>query len=242
MSSPSTAAASTLATDGSLASSKANADDPPGSSSDSIHTLPSTETEGALPSSGPIGGVGALPGPITEEGVALLPEERVNPDPLHLDDSQATSGTPTNESNIAPQPPSAAFNTLRLDDPNTNDREPKAAETLAPGSALSPSTLPSHGTEVPPPSSASPASGSASIPVPPSTPVPKSKAPPSSSSSFSSGTNGKKEKVSLMDKIKGEVKIFSGKMANDEAKVEAGKALKNGTGPGGRASPGKKWE
>ena len=73
------AAASNIAEGSSIARAKAKetlTSNAPGSLSNNIHTLPSTETEGTLPASGPMGGVGALPGPNTEEGVALLPEER----------------------------------------------------------------------------------------------------------------------------------------------------------------------
>lgn len=39
-------------------------------------TLPSQDKQGQLPYIGPVGGVGALPGRVSEEGVALLPEEK----------------------------------------------------------------------------------------------------------------------------------------------------------------------
>lgn len=39
-------------------------------------TLPSQDKHGQLPYSGPTYGVGALPGTVSEEGVALLPEEK----------------------------------------------------------------------------------------------------------------------------------------------------------------------
>lgn len=87
------------------------------------------------------------------------------------------------------------------------------------------------GTDVPPLTSLSTSapgtSVGMSIPLPPPPPLPTT--PPSSSSSISmSAANVKKEKASFLDRLKGEVKILSGKMANDGARVEAGKALKNG--------------
>lgn len=39
-------------------------------------TLPSQDKQGQLPFSGKMDGVGALPGGVDEEGVAVLPEER----------------------------------------------------------------------------------------------------------------------------------------------------------------------
>lgn len=45
------------------------------------------------------------------------------------------------------------------------------------------------------------------------------------------GSEGVSKKPSLMNKIKGEMKVLSGKMSNNDEKVEQGKALKSGSQP-----------
>jgi len=194
-------------------------------------TLPSQEEQGALPSTGlgPTGGVGALPGRLSETGVALLPEEKANPDPL----ATASSEYATAKQNTIVASPYHSDSPYA--DTNANAVKPPAgapgASTGAAGGVthkaaetaekVKDKALPSHSTSTPhDTTSDTPAHHDSSSPAPSST------ARDDTSSLESPG--GTPKKVGLMAKIKGEVKILSGKMGHNEDKVEAGKALKTG--------------
>jgi hypothetical protein len=173
-------------------------------------TLPSQDKQGQLPYSGPTGGVGALPGTVSEEAIAILPEEKgmwphrhltksanfvyqVNPDPLAGSEfgSAERNTTPTNpyypdspysnvEANAVQQPKSTAA-----------DIEDKAEKAEGVKEKIAPSTGDLSGSD--------------------------------------KSANGAPKKSGFMDKLKAQSKILSGKISNNPNKVAEGQALKSGT-------------
>ncbi|KAF8310701.1 hypothetical protein DL93DRAFT_2084304 [Clavulina sp. PMI_390] len=163
-------------------------------------TLPSEDVQGQLPLSGRMDGVGALPGGVNEEGVALLPEEKAHPNPLAT--SEIAAGK-TNETLASPYNESSPYS-------NPEDN------TIA-----QPSTAPGVSTK-------DKMEGKAEDLKNKVTPSKTTESTDTTTSEESTDSTGKK-KVGFMSKLKGQSKIISGKLGGNTDKVEEGRAIKSGS-------------
>ncbi|KAF8317527.1 uncharacterized protein EI90DRAFT_3085033, partial [Cantharellus anzutake] len=211
-----------------------------------VDMMPVKETA-TLPSGdkgqGPMGGVGSLPGGRDEEGVALLPEEKAHPDPTLVDNAGAKRNihlvspydteSPYSdvEANKIAAPPSApapiglAGKAAHLaqsvgasgvgskfqeaDESHRFKGEEKVHQRIVTGAVdTSLSSTGGHPEKVNVQSSDQTKGGQ-----------------------DSASSDETRKKPSFMDKLKGEAKIFSGKLGKNEEKVEEGRALKMGVSP-----------
>jgi len=150
------------------------------------------------------GGVGSLPGGKDEEGVAMLPEERKS------EEQTRDSSDQTPERKGEGYTPTAAYARGQARDTGT--------ENVTPFSSTQKTTTPNAVQFLE-------ANADQANQKPISTTIPGTQAPTTTTGATK---NEETSKPGLGTKIKAEAKILSGKMRKDEAKVEEGRAMKQG--------------
>ncbi|KAF8505245.1 hypothetical protein BU17DRAFT_71467 [Hysterangium stoloniferum] len=179
------------------------------------------------------GGVGTLPGGKDEAGVAILPEERKSGSMDKDAGLEAGTGDLTTGSNGA-----SNVNPPKELSPTSEPKE-NTQNGSRNGHCIS-GTQPSAGTAAadPTPQSVSEDIDTAK-PSPgghqPSTDIASQSVAPKDTDTGNAegeethqGASGTKRKVSLLQKVKGEAKIFEGKITGDKSKVEEGKDIRSG--------------
>jgi uncharacterized protein YjbJ (UPF0337 family) len=174
-------------------------------------SLPSQEIEGQQPASGVMDGVGSLPGALTEEGVAVLPEEKEHPNPLATSEF---AGAETNKSIASPYSSDSPYSNT---DANAIEqpKQPMKEKVEGKAEAVKEKVAPSHHDEKEKPPTIDTAKTTASNNSSTLTP-----------DSAASGSPTKK--AGFMDKLKGQSKILSGKLSHNEEKIAQGQAMKTG--------------